>query len=98
MSLFSTIATDDGKTSSTFDLQHNIIFANNDGAKVNKFVHNVEGIVDGRNLGSGTLHVPTCGPYILLATKKFFQLSTMNLYILLFVGQKLHPQNGLWNK
>ena len=47
------------KSDHMFDLQTDIIFGGEGGAKVNKFLDCVKSIVIGRNLGIDTTHVPT---------------------------------------
>lgn len=44
-----------GQSNSTFDLQSDINFTGNGGAKVDELIHNIEGIVTGRNLISDLL-------------------------------------------
>lgn len=58
--LSETIVTPIDKSDSSLDIKADIIFAGNQGTKVNKLVYNVEDVLADRNLGFVTSHVPTC--------------------------------------
>ena len=55
-----TIVAPVGKSDPVFDLQTNIIFGGNVGAKINKYLDCIKSIVIGRNLRINTPHVFTC--------------------------------------
>ena len=59
-----TIVESGGKSDSTLDLLTGITFAGNGGAKINKFITNIESTIIDRNLESDTLYVPTCQQHI----------------------------------